>query len=695
MLNIRLRHGYTLCVPDNLALMTPYVLLEQESWFEDEVDLLPQLAPPGTVLVDVGANQGVYTLALARRAYTHGGRVLAFEPNPDLHPGLQASLEANGLSRFVTLRQEGLSRAPGQARFHIPPNPELASLTPMQGAREVEVELTTLDALAASLAPGERLGLMKLDAEGAELDILAGGHTALAAHQPIVMFEIKHGSTFNTGLAEALVARGYALYRVLPGFGLLTPWAPGEALDGYQLNLIACPPAEVARLQEAGLLLSAEQIAQAAADEPVDLPLLRSVLHAEPERLTPELHTLAMHLARALDERLAGPLRYAHAHAARLGLQLRLDTEGLAPEWRLALARLDQMRGERVAAQAHIQAVLPQLPDLAEPVLLVSPHPAFDHQPIGTERAGWLRCALHEARVRLMRYSGYFGVDLNQLKAIHAMPQHTLEMDRRLALALLKAGKKITILPESALCSDQHLNGQVWQAIARGEYRVEVAGAKLSEVIQTDPAELEGELPEGIWLHVGGKEPKSGWQMLNITPGPGVDMVGDIRNLFHLEAATCARVYASHVLEHVHQNEVLGVLKGFARLLKPGGQLLISVPDMDTLCRHYLDPRLTPQQRHHVMRMMFGGQTDAHDFHYVGFNFEFLSGLLQQAGFGFIERVERFGLFQDTSNFAPYGQLISLNVIASNLPLKKSDLNSKSLQQDASYAPPPKPANSP
>lgn len=64
------------------------------------------------------------------------------------------------------------------------------------------------------------------------------------------------------------------------------------------------------------------------------------------------------------------------------------------------------------------------------------------------------------------------------------------------------------------------------------------------------------------------------------------------------------------------------------------------------------------------MRMMFGGQTDEFDFHYFGWNFQFMKDFLITAGFKKIERVKTFSLFKDTSDYAPYGVPISLNVIA-------------------------------
>jgi predicted SAM-dependent methyltransferase len=58
-------------------------------------------------------------------------------------------------------------------------------------------------------------------------------------------------------------------------------------------------------------------------------------------------------------------------------------------------------------------------------------------------------------------------------------------------------------------------------------------------------------------LHVGGTERKDGWKIVNVQPGPHVDHVGDLRNLTQFDDASIENVYASHVLQHVGQAEVL------------------------------------------------------------------------------------------------------------------------------------------
>jgi predicted SAM-dependent methyltransferase len=165
-------------------------------------------------------------------------------------------------------------------------------------------------------------------------------------------------------------------------------------------------------------------------------------------------------------------------------------------------------------------------------------------------------------------------------------------------------------------------------------------------------------------LHIGGEQAKEGWKILNAASGPYVDFVGDICNLSQFEADSCDEIYASHVFEHVGQHDALPCLQGIHRVLKTGGRFMVSVPDLDILCRYFIDPRADLKVKIHVMRMMFGGQVNQYDYHYMGWNEVILQHFLQAAGFSAIMRVSTFGLFDDTSNYAPYGEPISLNVVA-------------------------------
>ena len=170
-------------------------------------------------------------------------------------------------------------------------------------------------------------------------------------------------------------------------------------------------------------------------------------------------------------------------------------------------------------------------------------------------------------------------------------------------------------------------------------------------------------------LHIGGKVKTPGWEVLNAVPGPYVDHLGNAKDLSQFADNTFTDIYASHVVEHLdYVNELVATLKEWNRVLVPGGKIYISVPDMEVLAELFLaKDKLTLEERLHVMRMMFGGHVDQYDYHLVGLNYDFLTMYLKRAGFINIQRVEKFGFFQDTSNMQFKGVPISVNVVAEKL----------------------------
>ena len=185
------------------------------------------------------------------------------------------------------------------------------------------------------------------------------------------------------------------------------------------------------------------------------------------------------------------------------------------------------------------------------------------------------------------------------------------------------------------------------------------------EKAQSDRRCFLKNIPDVFRIHIGGEEVKEGWYILNARPEPYVNIIGNATDLDDFPDECCDEIYASHIIEHLgYMRQVMPVLKSFFRLLKPGGVVKISVPDLTVLCHLYLDPSLETEARFHVMRMIYGGQTHEFDYHYGGYNLEMLGGFLHGCGFADIVRVQSFGLFDDTSIFAPYGREISLNVQA-------------------------------
>jgi len=168
-------------------------------------------------------------------------------------------------------------------------------------------------------------------------------------------------------------------------------------------------------------------------------------------------------------------------------------------------------------------------------------------------------------------------------------------------------------------------------------------------------------------LHIGGEEIKEGWKILNIQKKSGVDFIGDITDLSQFDDESVEEVYASHVLEHIGMAKIQSTFDGIHRILKKGGKFYISVPNLEILTKIFVQVP-EGEGKYKIMAMIYGGQTDSHDFHYFGYWPSLLFSILSNAKFKRYERVEFFNIFKDTSmctvNTLNGAIPISLSVIA-------------------------------
>ena len=255
-ITLTLIDGVRIVVPDSLNLITPYVLLEQQDWFEDEIKFLRRLLQPGQKVIDVGANYGVYTLSMARTVGPTGG-VWAFEPATRTANLLAEGIASNGFSQIV-LDRSALSSTCGSAQLSLNDNSELNALVhgnPPASASET-VSLLTLDD-RLDCYDWRDIEFMKIDAEGEEANILKGGERFFAELSPLVQYEIKAGADWHMDLVQDFAALGYGSYRLVPGLDLLVPFDAESVPDGYLLNLFCCKQDRIEKLAARGFLLDA------------------------------------------------------------------------------------------------------------------------------------------------------------------------------------------------------------------------------------------------------------------------------------------------------------------------------------------------------------------------------------------------------------------------------------------------------
>jgi FkbM family methyltransferase len=189
----------------------------------DKVRALQELLKPGMTFVDVGANKGDFTL-LAAKVMGDRGRVLAFEPVPDNLHWLRKSIALNGY-RSVEVIEIALSDTAGRAPIHLGTFSGWHSLVHTEGGtgETIEVETRTLDSVLEER--GGRADVIKIDVEGAELQVLRGAERTLGAGGPLTVFVECHP---HRGVDPAEIWDVFATH----GFSFRDPTAIGTELPG-------------------------------------------------------------------------------------------------------------------------------------------------------------------------------------------------------------------------------------------------------------------------------------------------------------------------------------------------------------------------------------------------------------------------------------------------------------------------------
>lgn len=220
---LRRRHYYRVLMKDNVV--------------EPELALLGLFVKPGACVVDVGANFGRYTKALADLVGP-AGRVYSLEPVPETFAILTANVERMGLGNVIPLRR-AVSDAHGERVTLVVPKDRPFGLEnayqariargPAQG-REVTAETCTLDRLLAEETTP--VSFVKCDVEGHELVCLRGAMDLIRRSRPTWLIEVtgdpRGGESSARSLFQLLGELGYRAY-VADGKEL-RPWRPDEGL---------------------------------------------------------------------------------------------------------------------------------------------------------------------------------------------------------------------------------------------------------------------------------------------------------------------------------------------------------------------------------------------------------------------------------------------------------------------------------
>ena len=221
------KNNYKMFVDSRDVSIAPHLILE--GVYEEHTDaVLRRLVEPGMHVVEIGANVGLFTLLMCHRVGPSGS-VYAFECDPTLVQIARDNLELNGFSRIGTIDQRAVSKAVGTLTFRattrhrgggtlVPGLQQIPELT--ESEREtIAVQAVTLDDFLGGY--DRKIDFMKIDAEGAETDIIACGRSIFAdpSYRVTVMMEFAPRFMREAGMdpaaqLDALRSWGFTFSRI-------------------------------------------------------------------------------------------------------------------------------------------------------------------------------------------------------------------------------------------------------------------------------------------------------------------------------------------------------------------------------------------------------------------------------------------------------------------------------------------------
>src|SRR5262245_20929132 len=164
------------------------------SFEPNEFAFLDKVLHPGMTFVDVGANDGYYTLFAARRVGSTG-RVVAVEPSSRERVNLKHNITRNRLGN-VAVVPAALGSACGVADLHLAQGKHSGHNTLGKFAHDgvladrlQRVDVETLDKVVTALGL-PLIDFVKIDVEGAEASVIHGAHHVLCTMRPIILLEI-------------------------------------------------------------------------------------------------------------------------------------------------------------------------------------------------------------------------------------------------------------------------------------------------------------------------------------------------------------------------------------------------------------------------------------------------------------------------------------------------------------------------
>lgn len=196
-------------LPNGMKLLCPYedMFIISEIFIDQIYNRMCKLAN-NHIVIDVGAHVGVFTLK-ASKEVGEKGLVVPIEPNPSTFNLLKANLDLNQTQNIVPI-QLALSNVTGNAKLFQSEHPREDSLVNVK-SKNVLVNLDRMDNVISKMSL-KRVDFIKIDVEGAELQVLEGAEKTIAKYKPCLAIAAYHKSDNLEAISNFLLNRDFQVF---------------------------------------------------------------------------------------------------------------------------------------------------------------------------------------------------------------------------------------------------------------------------------------------------------------------------------------------------------------------------------------------------------------------------------------------------------------------------------------------------
>ncbi len=468
---VKTSNGCEICVPDEINDLVSYVLMEQETWFESELDFLISASNLLTRAIDISGLYGVYSLPLASKLKS----IFVFESNPISRGYLNKSIEKNNIQNISIMSNDTVEQ-----KQHPSPDdsPETFSTNPAFDLDKC-CDFFKLD----------NIDLLIINLGGNEQHILTHAQQFLKKNQALIMHRRNNELSVSQNILNTLQEYNYDCYYLIPGLNILTSLEDISILESSSTNLFFCKKMTANQLAQSGLLATSLslvdkensnnrhndiEIAQQLEHAFSPYPYAKRLSHHWQYEQMAEQET-ASHYQKSLhyyflahDIKQNSQQRVAYLMEAFNALSESLQTQANLPQL-LTLARISIELSLTSTALQSLSLILEtfcsdQIMIANEPFL--TPHHSFDQVDPGECFGEWVFSSVLQTYLWIKSYSSYFMThnELQTLQGLSADPFVQARTERSRQLLSLRLGISSSLQAHKVLSKESplNLNSKFW-----------------------------------------------------------------------------------------------------------------------------------------------------------------------------------------------------------------------------------------